>query len=206
MSRASFFLLSVLLTPQITLTAQADLPSGTRARVTVSAPGAQTTGTEWIGWADRWDGDTLVLRLDRHTRIALPRSVIARIDVMRGRKSQILVRTGIGFLTGAVAGAVIGFMLGGMSGSDTLSVPCEPDDFLCGDSERLRLEIAYDMTRGEAATAGAVVLGTLGTAIGLVSGLIASRARWEPMSLSVRPTLTMRRATPAVGVGMTIEF
>ncbi len=162
----------VLCTPP--LAGQEALPApGSRVRL-------QPTGAQdWIvGRLEEGDDETLVLLRDGETTpLAVSRSMIARLEVSRGRRG----RTGTGMLLGGLAGA--------LAGGVTVLALCGPDGCIGSGIVLLPLGMA----------GGALAGGGIGAAIGAT---IRSE-RWQAVPLE-DPVLGVVPLDRGVGLGVAL--
>ncbi len=126
--------------------------TGSRIRVLV-----QDTPNHWmIGHLLSLDVDTLVLKIEDQPHPSVIRlSSITKLEVSRGRKSQVLVGACIGFAVGAGIGA---FLIKGTSEND--------------------------LSHRDAALIGAGVLAIPGTLIGVVIGANKRGEKWAKVNLA----------------------
>jgi hypothetical protein len=163
------------------LLAQQESPIGPGARVRVSRLG---TVPPVICTVLALKADTLVLDAeDRVETLEVPLSLVKKVEVSRGQKSN----AGSGALKVGLIGASIGAVLGSAAwlGSDS-------DDFI---------EIGP-----EAVAVGAAVLGGVGAFAGLLIGAATVSDRWEDVPLNEIYVGPSSIAVDAVDVSVTLRL
>ena len=149
-------LVSLLVVPQVIAgqggTTTPRVAPGTRVRVTHPAEGTR------VGTALAITDDLLFVRWRGESdTVGVPLAEVTQLDVSDGRNThRTLKRTGIGIVAGAGLGAIIGAVSTDKS-----------DPFI---------------SQGELAGVGALLLGTLGGLMGLVSGVLQSEP-WHEVPL-----------------------
>jgi hypothetical protein len=151
---------------------ESDFPAGTRVRVHASGATIPLTGT--VAWRDathlavrRASGDTAIVAV----------SALTRVDVSRGRQSNVLRGARTGALVGAGAGLVLG-----------LAAMGDNDSFFDYGPEI----IPISMLGG----------GFMGGSVGLLIGAFTTSEQWSPTD----PALTIRPGFGTVAVGATLTF
>jgi hypothetical protein len=156
--RMASLALALLITASVDLFAQRVPPVAAGDRVRVSRLG---TVPPVVCTVLALKADTLVLDAeDRVATLEVPLSLVKKVEVSRGQKSN----AGSGALKGGLIGAGIGAVLGGAAwlGSDS-------DDFI--------------KIGPEAVAVGAAVLGGVGAFAGLLIGAATVSDRWEEVPL-----------------------
>jgi hypothetical protein len=154
--RLAVLLVSLLMVPRViagqNVTPAARVAPGARVRVTHPAEGTR------VGTALAITDDLLFVRWSNDSdTVGVPLAEVTRLDVSDGRNThRTLKRTGIGIVAGAGLGAIIGAV------STDKSQPF--------------------ITQGELAGVGALLVGTLGGLMGLVSGVLQSEP-WQEVPL-----------------------
>jgi|GEM_PF-2835894 len=150
------------------------LETGTRVRVTSSAPGF--FGPPMVGNVLAQRGDSLSLRSERtQDSITLPLASISQLEVSAGLHSQIGKGMGLGFLSGALIGAVTGAVQQAANASKT------------------------PFNAGEAAALVGLAGGFLGIAVGGAIGLMWQTEDWERVSAVGGHKIGFRLAPSATG-------
>lgn len=174
MTRSLGSLAAVLLFAVGSLAAQQpDLAAGTRVRVHASGATLPLTGT--IAWQDTTN--LAVIRSPGDTAI-VPLAGLARVDVSRGRQSNVLRGARAGALVGAGAGILLG--LAAMAGDDD----------------------GFYQVGPEAVPLGALGGGFLGGTIGLLIGSVTSSEQWTPAGT----TITVRPRSNGMAIGAAMTF
>lgn len=133
---------------------------GMRTRVTSPALGPGRSVARVLGYR----ADTLMLRPDgTQDSVAVPFAQVTRLDVSRGRKTNVRKGLLIGLLGGATLGAVSAY-------AAYEEDSCEANQFIC---------IGDMFSRSEETLMGGAVVGLLGAAVGGVVGAIWRTERWE---------------------------
>ena len=151
---------------------QPDLVAGTRVRVHASGATLPLTGT--IAWQDRTN--LAVVRSPGDTAI-VPLTALTRMDVSRGRQSNVLRGARAGALIGAGAGVLLGL------------VAMADDD-------------SYFDYGAEVVPFGALGGGFIGGTIGLLIGSVTTSERWTPAGT----TITVRPGSSGMAIGATMTF
>lgn len=177
---------SLAVAPALQGQSMADVPAGTRVRVSEQAAG------RLVGTVTEVRRDTLLV-LARGEVHALPISSIRTLHVSRGRPprtASALEGGAIGLLTGAIGGAV-------SLAVSSLLVPdaCdrEGDGVLC-------------FSTGEWALVGAAIGAPLGAASGALAGLISPRERWRSVTARGAPALTVQPQAAGVRVALSLTM
>lgn len=148
--------------------------------VALLRPGARLTGR-----LVAIDDYGVVVRFDGHRApFRVPREVVARLEVNRGGRRNVLKSVGIGFGVGALAGVAIGMA----SGDD-------PEGLLA-------------FSAGEKAAVFGVGLGVIGAVVGAVAGISERAPRWEPVELGKRHVgiFVEPRRNAGAGLGLRLSF
>jgi hypothetical protein len=162
----------------------ADLPAGTRVRVTEQATG------RLVGTVTEVRRDTLLV-LARGEVHALPISSIRTLQVSRGRPPR---------LASALEGGAIGLLTGAIGGAASLAIPSlvvpdacdrEGDGVLC-------------FSTGEWALVGVVIGAPLGAVSGAVAGFVFPRERWRSVTDRTAPAVTVQPEAAGVRVGLSL--
>lgn len=161
MRKLEFILLATLLSVPMALVGQTGVtPMETGNRVRITAPSLGLFGM--VGTILDSQERAVVFRFDASSRVdTLDRAAITEMDISIRRERRMGKSVGIGLLVGAGAGALIGLASGGNEGEG---------EFIT-------------FTDGEVVALGAVVLGVIGGAIGVLAGL-QRRDVWAPALLS----------------------
>ena len=141
---------------------------GMRTRVTSPALGPGRSVARVLGYR----ADTLVLRPEgTQDSVAVPFAQVTRLDVSRGRKTNVRKGLLFGLVGGATLGAVSAY-------AAYEKDSCEANQFIC---------IGNMFSRSEETLMGGAVLGLLGAAVGGVVGAVWRTERWEraPLGSSV---------------------
>lgn len=142
---------------QSTTSAATPLAPGTRVRVSAVQRRDAITGV-----VVSHSADSLVVRSDRDSStVALARVQVARVDVSRGRHSQMLKGAAYGLLGGAGIGALTGLTL--FSGAS-----CDAN-----------AEFGLCLGPGFGAAVGATLFGAVGALVGTLVGSY-EREQWSP--------------------------
>ncbi len=177
------FLFMALVTVAAPLEAQIDSLVGKRVWVRpLSRYGSLERGVK--GTVRRVAADTLYLRMGPYDRAVPILTNRGEVFVSAGRRSNAGRGAGIGFLAGAVVGAALGYA----AGED-----CGGNRFLCLD-------------RREMALGGGVLLGGVGTLIGLAAGAALPSERWVPAGSSLTVGPSFSPAGRGVRLGMAVDF
>jgi hypothetical protein len=168
------------------LSAQSGAPPDSGQRVWVRSPkasGALDAGVK--GTFEGMTSDSLRVRqAPGGPLVSVGLGPQTRLFVFTGRRSSLGRGAAIGGLGGVLAGAIIGFA----GGED-----CSGSDWLCFD-------------RGTMALAGAVALGGVGLAGGLIVGALSSHDTWAPTGwrANLHPLVTPVRQ--GLGLGLSVAF
>ncbi len=163
--RAVTCLLTVVsLVPSATLSAQVPPPlePGQRVRVTARDSIGQPRG-RLVGMVVTVTAENIVVE-QRGDQLTIPREVVTRLEVSRGRKSNVGKGAAFGFLGGAGLGALLGAVVGASA---------QRGDFCQRDSG----------CAGEYALIGGAAFGVLGAGIGAIVGAASKTDRWEEVPL-----------------------
>lgn len=184
---AGFLLVALALVPHTTTLAQAPASVAVGDRVRITTPHHRGRH-RLVGRLAEVQQDSLVVETDdRGTRVRVPLAQAARVDVSRGRHTNIWRGMGIGMVGGAVTGAVIG----ATTYHKGRGPVCSPNDILfCGDW-------TGDMgepDRGFSPKSGTITFGLLGILAGGIGGAIIRTERWSSRPLGGTARL---RATPS---------
>ena len=150
-------------------------------RVLIKAPSIREalTGTPWIrGFLVSLDADTLVLKENTRTTLAIPLDSVTRFRVSRGRRSHAL--------RGAGVRAGIEVLVGGVLSATTWE---EPELF------------QFQGTRRQSIMLGAVLLGVPFAVLGAAIGAASHSEQWEEVSLPLHVGLS-----PHGGVRVALRF
>jgi hypothetical protein len=166
----AFFLAVLLLVPPSAVTAQPPPPvePGAQVRVTASDCGFD----KHAATLESLRGDRLVFDMTE-----CPLGSVTRLDVHRGRKSNVGKGALYGFLTGAVVGGVVGAIEG---------------------------DGAMVSTEGAVAVWG-VGIGAVGAVVGAITGAFIKTDRWEEVPLD-RFRLSLAPKWDGFAVGLRIAF
>jgi hypothetical protein len=149
------------------------------SRVRITAPGRDLDKA--VGTVRETTRDAIVVHFRRMPGDTLLRSDITAIDVSVGRKRRTLRGAGVGALVGVGVGALIGFADGG--------------DILLSAQEK--------------AAVGAIVLGVVGSALGLIIGSAVRTDVWAPLIPDgLEPVVLPISSEGGVGlrIGLTFPF
>ena len=196
MRHATILVAILAFVPLASATAQVQRPPiepGTRVRI------SHECGTRTLyGGATRIDcrtdkgtiaaltADSVVLRIgEPATQLAVSLASVNRLEVVRGRKSNVGTGAGIGLVVGMVAGAVFGY---------------------ASFEECVSFCIGPDIDRGENAVLGAAIFGLGGTVFGALIGASSKTERWEEVPLDrLRVSLGPQR-DGRFGFGASVRF
>jgi hypothetical protein len=163
----------------------ADLPAGTRVRVSEPAAG------RLVGTVTEVRRDTLLV-LARGEVHAVPISSIRTIQVSRGRPPR---------LASALEGGAIGLLTGAIGGAASLAIPSllvpdacdrEGDGVLC-------------FSTGEWALVGVAIGAPLGAASGALVGLLSPRERWRRLEPAANvPRISVQSGTGGLRIGFSV--
>ncbi len=127
---------------------------GDRVRVTVSS--------KIVGTVVTFVADTLVLKLEGQSTWAVPLASMKKLEVSRGRKSNVGKGAGRGFLIGAALGVTVGALTGGGFGD---------------------CDFTHDTDSGgcsaQFALVGGLAFGLLGAGIGAIAGGANPGEEWQ---------------------------
>ncbi len=191
MRHATMLVVILAFVPLASETAQVQQPieRGARVRVTIllPCPDIYTSCADWRsrhnGTFVAWKADTLVVQSNGDT-LTVPVTLLTRLDVSRGRKTNTGKGAEIGFLLGGVVGAVIGY---------ASYEECEGVCF-------------GDFGSGFAAFVGGLVGGLGGGAVGALIGSSTKTDRWREVPLDrVRVSLGPQR-DGWLGLGASVRF
>jgi hypothetical protein len=159
---------------------EAPLQIGARVRVSSSAPGF--SGPLRVANVLAQHGDTLSFRPEgTQDSIALPLSLITRIEVSTSRSSHGRQGMGLGLLGGALIGAVVGA---------ATYTPCSSTEFLgC---------LFAPTSRGANAELGGIGGALIGTIVGGVIGRNRQTENWERVAVTA-PKVSVRIAPSGKG-------
>ncbi len=194
MRHATILIAILAFVPFASATAQVPLRPGERVRVTghfFCQPFYNCVGglpQRYVGTFLSWKADTLVVQSNGDT-LSVPVSLVTRLDVSRGRKTNTGEGAVIGLLVGGVVGAVIGY---------ASYEECKPQGkfFSC----------IADLGPEYAALGGAVVIGLVGGVVGALIGASSRTDRWRAVPLNqLRVSLGPQR-DGRYGLGASVRF
>lgn len=188
--RAMMLLLLATATP---LPAQDSLLAGTRARVTTRA----LTPERHMARVIALPRDSIVLMLERDSSFhTLPRTAVTRLEVGRGRKSNI----GRYSLRAAAAGALVGAVAGVATPVDSVSCVTTPDrERQCRPTNGLS-------SRTGNMVGGAIYLSLPAAFLGAVAGLVVWTERWEQVPMFGFASRVRISPTADRGVAIGVRF
>jgi len=166
------------------------LKSGDRIRIMVPS----MTSNRIIGTVSGISSSAILLITNR-TSMTIPKKSIHRLEVSRGRKSNV----GKFSLIGAAAGF---FIVGAVTmESNSPPEPCKPEESPC---------VRWGFTDEGAFYMGALVGGVTGAAAGAFIGLMTKSDRWEERSLKVimglnAPSNNKRLVSPKVSLRINLK-
>ncbi len=181
MRHATILIAILTFVPLASATAQVSLRPGDRVRVTGHFCHPFHTCQHSVSTFLAWKADSLVIQSNGDT-LTVPVTLLTRLDVSRGRKTNTGEGAVTGLLVGGVAGAVIGLA----------SYECEP--------------CFVDLGPGVYAAAGAVIGGLGGLVVGALIGLEIETDRWQEVQLHrVRVSVGPQR-DGRFGLGASVRF
>ena len=196
MRRATMLLSAAMALAPAPLAAQVPIVIGTAVRISHScdAEFMELTGFRRCrtdeGRLSRWDADSVFLRDERGSELAIARADVSQLYVSGERRSHLR--------EGAVIGAVAGAAVGGLVALATTSMSkCSPGDLMCVDP---------GATAAGVFLAGAVLGAIAGALLGASAGSSSKTERWvlvpfEDIRVYAAPQLDVRFV-----LGMTAAF
>jgi len=155
-------------------------------RVWVRSPrasGGMNAGIK--GTLEAVTGDSL-LRLtgEQGQAVSVGLGAQSQLFIFAGRRSS----AGHGAVIGGIAGALAGAVIGAVGGED-----CSGDEYLC-------------FNRGTTAVAGALVLGGIGVAGGLIVGALMPHDTWARATWSGPLRAVVTPSSHGIGLGLSLSF
>ncbi len=179
--RITSLVVALILTASADLFAQQEPPVAPGDRVRVSRLG---TVPPLVSTVLAFKADTLVLDAeDRVAPLEVPLSLVKKVEVSRGQKSNAVSGALWGGLVGAAFGAILG--VAAWSGSDS-------DDFISFGPE--------------AVAVGAGVLGGVGAGVGLLIGAATRSDRWEEVPLDRLRVNMVSRRNGGLAIRLSLAF
>ncbi len=181
MRHAFVLLASLSFVPLTSATAQVPVRPGAQVRVTGHFCHPFHTCQHSVSTFVAWKADSLVIQSNGDT-LTVPVTLLTRLDVSRGRKTNTGEGAGIGFLLGVFAGAAIGLA----------SYECEP--------------CFIDLGPGTYAAAGAVIGGLGGLVVGALIGSAIETDRWMEMRVASMRVSVAPQRDGRFALGLSVRF